>query len=302
MTPALEALCEIIARHSPSGTSHPIPNVMFRSGRGEDDAFTAVLDPMLCFILQGSKRIVIGNQDLTFGANSVLALSLRLPVRGRMIDGTVSHPHLGMAVTLDPDVIAELLLDLPDALPVEVPSFSVTEMEATMTEPLLRLARLADHPDDARVLGPMAIREIVYRAIRGPVGPLLYDYARRDGRTAQVRRAVDWILTHLDERIDIDALAALAGMSVRTFHRSFKLLTAHSPVQFVKQARLYKARNALRGGQGSVAQVAFDVGYESASQFSREYTRQFGHPPIKDLAQLLPGPSAAADLKTTQPV
>ena len=288
MITAHEALCEIVARHSPSGTGHPIPNVMFRSGRGEDDTFTAVLEPMLCFILQGSKRIVVGNQDLTFGPNSVLALSLRLPVSGRMVDGTVTYPHLGMAVYLDPDMIAELLLDLPDAPPVEALSFSVTPMEATMAEPLLRLARLPDCPDDARVLGPMAIREIAYRAMRGPAGPLLCEYARRDGRTAQIRPAVDWILTHLDQRLDVDALAALAGMSVRTFHRSFKQLTAQSPLQFAKHARLYKARNALRTSQCSVAQAAFAVGYESASQFSREYARQFGHPPIDDVRNALP--------------
>ncbi len=284
MGSVLDCLCEIVSRHTPDGTAYPMPNVMFRSGTSDEEPFTTVLDPMLCFILQGTKCVIVGNQTLTFGANSVLALSLSLPVRGRMVDGTISHPHLGLAISLDRQVIRDLVEELPCRPPTEIAGFSVTPMEEPMLEPLLRLARLADHPADAVVLAPLAIREIAYRAVRGPVGPLLRDYVRDDGRTAQIRRTADWILAHLDDRhFSVEDLAAMAGMSVRSFHRHFKIITAQSPLQFMKQARLYKARNALMAGCGSVAQTAFAVGYESASQFSREYQRQFGHPPVEAL-------------------
>jgi AraC-like DNA-binding protein len=285
MRTPLQALCEIVARHTATGTALPIPHVMFRSGTSDDEPYSGVFNPMLCFILQGSKRIIIGDQEMTFGANSVLALSLDLPLTGRLVDGTKAEPHLGIGIDLDQTMVSELLLGLPDAAPIEAPGFCVMPMEDAMVEPLLRLARLADTPSDAKALAPLAVREIIYRALRGPLRWLLCEFGRSDGRTAQIRRTVDWILTHLNQRVSVEELASIAGMSVTSFHRHFKLLTAESPLNFIKQARLFEARNRLLLGQGGVSQIAFAVGYESASQFSREYSRQFGRPPIDDLRQ-----------------
>jgi AraC-like DNA-binding protein len=282
MPTATETLCEIIVRHTPTGTAFPFPGVMFRSGTSEHEPFAVVLNPMLCFIIQGSKRVQIGEQIMTFSAPSMLGLSLHLPLSGRMLDGTVSVPHVGMGIDLDLKTVTDLLADLPAEPPHTEPSFAVTAMEPTMAEPLLRLAHLADTPVDAAVLAPLAIREIIYRTLRGPMGPLLFEFARGDGRTARIRMAVDWILAHLQERLSIQQLADLAGMSVSSFNRHFRQLTAESPLQFIKQARLYQAHNLLLPGGRSVSDIAFSVGYESTSQFSREYTRQFGHPPSVD--------------------
>ena len=262
-----------------------MPKVTFRSGTTDLEPFAVVLDPMLCFVVQGAKCVIVGDRSMNYGSNSVLALSLHLPITGRLTAGTDKQPYLALAIDMEREMVSELLRELPDAPPVEAESFSVTPMEDTMVEPLLRLARLADAPEDAAMLAPLSIREILYRAIRGPMGPVLREFARGDGRTAQVRRAVDWILTHLTERITIEHLAELAGMSVTSFHRHFKALTNLSPLSFAKQVRLCKARDMLVASSESVSQVAFAVGYESASQFSREYTRQFGHPPTEDLGK-----------------
>ncbi|WOS67081.1 MULTISPECIES: AraC family transcriptional regulator [Sinorhizobium] len=209
----LDELCEIIAKHTPTGEAAPFPKVTFRSGTTELEPFAVVLDPMLCFVIQGAKSIIIGDRVMNYGANSVLALALHLPATGRLVEGTGSKPYLAIAIDLDREMVSELLLGLPQVPAVETEAFTVSPMEVTMIEPLLRLARLADNPEDAAQLAPLSIREILYRAVKGPIGILLREFARGDGRTAQVRLAVDWILT-MNEHASIDRLASIAGMSV----------------------------------------------------------------------------------------
>lgn len=277
-----DRLCEIIVHHSPAGTAFPMPGVMFRSGTSEHEEFAVVLDPMLCFILQGTKRVRIGARELTFDAPSVLALSLHLPLSGRMLGGTVAVPHVGLGLQLDRGLVADLLARMPAVASEGEPGFSVTPMEDTMIEPLLRLAGLADAPGDAGVLAPLAIREIIYRALGGPIGPLLRAFAQSDGRLTRVRRAVEWMLAHLDQRTSVERLAILADMSVTSFNRHFRRLTSDSPLQYFKKARLYEAHRQLGLGGRNVSDIAYAVGYESPSQFSREYARQFGRPPKLD--------------------
>lgn len=287
MQPPMDDLCDLIARHTPAGEAHPVPGVTFRAGTTVMAPFAVVLDPMLCFVVQGAKSVVVGDEVMTYGPDSVLALSLHLPVTGRLVAGSEAAPYLAMALHLDPATLAGLVADLPGAATTDAGSFTVSPMDPAIGEPLLRLARLAEAPDDAPVLGPLAIREILYRSLRGPMGPLLREYARGDGRTAQVRRAVDWMVAHFAERISVDDLAGIAGMSTTSFHRHFKAVTAMSPLGFLKRVRLHKARDLLIATGTSVSQAAFAVGYESPSQFSREYLRQFGKSPAEDAGRVM---------------
>jgi transcriptional regulator GlxA family with amidase domain len=158
-----------------------------------------------------------------------------------------------------------------------------------MEDALLRLVRLVEAPDDVPLLAPMIERELLYRALQSEHGTVLRQFARADSRLSQIQRAVEWIRAHLEEPIAVETLAGVAAMSVSSFHRHFKAVTGLSPLAYHKQMRLQEARRRLLAEPGAVASVAFSVGYESVSQFSREYTRQFGLPPARDAARLRAG-------------
>jgi transcriptional regulator GlxA family with amidase domain len=154
-----------------------------------------------------------------------------------------------------------------------------------MLDAWLRMLRLIDHPDEAPVLAPMIEREILFRALQGRFGEMLREIARPDGRLSQVRRATQWIREHYTEPFRVEPLAAMADMSVAAFYRHFKAITAMTPIQYQKRLRLLRARWLLLFETHNAAAIAFTVGYESASQFSREYSRLFGLPPARDAAR-----------------
>jgi transcriptional regulator GlxA family with amidase domain len=147
------------------------------------------------------------------------------------------------------------------------------------------MMRLVDRPSEVTMLAPMIEREILFRVLQGPQGNLLRQIARADSRLSQVRRAIDWIRAHYMEPFRVEPLASMTGMSVAAFYRHFRAITAMSPIQYQKRLRLLKARRLLLFESRNVAAIAFSVGYESASQFSREYARMFGMPPVRDVAR-----------------
>ncbi len=252
-------------------------------------------EPMLCFVLQGAKRVIVGERVIEYRAGHFLVASVDLPVIGEVVEASAAEPYRVIALSLDPAAIAALLLDLP-AVGEEQPraGIGVSVMSAALLDPLLRLARLLDAPDDVPVMASMLEREILYRLLQGPQGAILRQVARSDSRLSRVRRAIDWIRLHYVEPLRIDHLSDLAAMSGSSFHRHFKAVTAMSPLAYQKQIRLHEARRRLLVAQAEAAHVAYAVGYESPSQFSREYTRLFGLPPMKDAARLR-GSGALAD-------
>ena len=170
--------------------------------------------------------------------------------------------------------------------PDEVEALVVTKTSPAMWDALVRLLRLMDAPADAPLLAPMIERELLYRILQSPRGAVLRQIARTDSRLSQIQRAVKWIRAHLAEPLPVETLAGIASMSVSSFHRHFKAVTGLSPLAFHKQMRLQEARVRLLASPNAVSSVAFAVGYESPSQFSREYSRQFGIAPAKDAARL----------------
>ncbi|WP_114953861.1 AraC family transcriptional regulator [Sphingosinicella terrae] len=265
----------------------PMPRLFARVGPTCTPPLPALYEPMICFVLQGAKRVSAGGRTLDFRTGSFFVASVELPITGQVIEATQGQPYIAVALRLDRASLSALLLDLPPR--PEGPTaagIAISPITSDLAEPLLRLVRLCDSPADVPVLAPMAERELLYRLLLGPQGPTLRQIARSDSRVTRVRRAIDWIRGHYAEPLRVETLAGLAAMSPSAFHRHFKAVTAMTPLAYQKQIRLQEARRRLAAGTDQAARIAHAVGYESASQFSREYARQFGLPPARDAARL----------------
>jgi AraC-like DNA-binding protein len=238
-----------------------------------------------CLILSRSTSHAIGERRLRYDPNNYFIASLEVPASGCIIEASASHPYIGLSTALDPEALAALISDAPASTDGETSSFAVSPVTTQLLDPWVRLLALLDAPEDIAVLAPMLEREILYRLLQGPQGAVLRQIARSDSRLGQVRRAVAWIREHYDQPLRIETLAELAGMSSASFHRHFKAATAMSPLQYQKCLRLQQARRLLIANQDAT-RAGYAVGYESASQFSREYARLFGSPPARDAVRM----------------
>ena len=265
----------------------PIPQFGILVGTCTTTPVPAMYETMLCFVLQGAKRVTIGDRTIEYRGANFLIASVDLPATGQIVQASPEEPYMAVAFALDPATVAALLLDLPQHGDGEVASgFAIGPMTVDLADPLLRLLRLLDAPADIPVFAPMLEREILYRILQGPQGAMLRQIGRSTSRLSQIRHAVEWIRKNFAEPLRVERLASLAGMSASSFHRHFKAVTSMSPLRYHKQIRLQEARRRLLAQPGEAARVAFAVGYESASQFSREYARLFGLPPARDATRL----------------
>jgi transcriptional regulator GlxA family with amidase domain len=243
---------------------------------------------MICFILQGSKDVAIHDDLLRYDASQYLVSALDLPLSGQIHDADDGSPYVAISLVLDPALLAEVASTMPATRDAETPTsgIAINPMTAPLRDTLLRLLALLDAPEDIPALAPMAERELLYRLLQGPQGRLLRHIAQPEGALGRIRRAVEWIRDNGNTRLRIEALCDAAGMSRASLYRHFVALTGLSPIQYQKQLRLQEARQLLLAGERSASDVAYAVGYESASQFSREYLRQFGAPPVRDMRKL----------------
>ena len=266
-------------------TETGIPRVAMVQGEIPEHELAAVYDPMVNLILQGSKSMTIGDRTLRYDPASYFVMSIDLPAVGSIHAADTGEPYLAVSLTIDPKVVAAMLADAPPPDPAaEAKSgFSVASVTPAMLDAWARMLRLMTTPADIPVLAPAYEREILYRVLQGPHGWMLRDIALPDTALSRVRLAIQWIRNNFRDQLRVDSLAEMAAMSVSAFHRHFKAATAMSPLQFQKQIRLLQARMLLIAGAPTASSVAFDVGYESASQFSREYSRFFGLPPASDV-------------------
>jgi AraC-like DNA-binding protein len=286
MQEQLDRLCALALRHAGGNVIAPVvPGVALYVSPATTTLTASVYQPMFCLVLQGAKQTQIGDRVLRYDPASYFIVSLDLPASGQVIEASAERPYVCASLALNRDAIAALIRDVPASGEPEAAAFGVSPVTPQLLDPWLRLLALPETPEDIPVLAPMLEREILYRLLRGPQGGTLRQIARDDSRLAQVRQAVDWIRAHFDEPIRVEALAELAGMSPATFHRHFKAATAMSPLQYQKRLRLQEARRLLVLNPDS-ARAAYTVGYESASQFSREYGRLFGVPPSRDALRL----------------
>ncbi|WP_185076422.1 AraC family transcriptional regulator [Pseudomonas frederiksbergensis] len=253
-----------------------------------------VYQPMLHLVLQGSKKLTIGDQVIEYSPNTYFVVPVDVPATGEIYPNGPDEPYLAISLTLNPCVIATLLADEVKSAEQSIANrFSPVMAPVELIDAWLRMMRLMDRPNEAAVLAPMIEREILFRVLQGPLGSLLREIARPDGRLEQVRRATQWIREHYTEPFRVEPLAAMTDMSIAAFYRHFKAITGMTPIQYQKRLRLIRARWLLLFDPRDAASIAFTVGYESASQFSREYARLFGMPPVRDAARFK-SPVAAA--------
>lgn len=253
----------------------------------EQDAPSAiegyVYEPVLCLILRGRKRVAVGDQSLSFGPGECLLVSHDLPVSSQI----TKAPYLALVFAVDLVVVRRLYDEVAgSALDAERPRAALTQRaDAGLLDALRRYLALADAPVDAKVLGPLISKELHYRLLVAPFGGMLRTLLRHDSHASAIARAIGHIRGELRSPMAVPELARRVGMSASSFHKHFKTITSTTPLQYQKELRLLEARRLLETGAASVTTAAFDVGYESPSQFSREYARKFGVPPSQDLAR-----------------
>ncbi|GLQ12417.1 AraC family transcriptional regulator [Devosia yakushimensis] len=242
-----------------------------------------IYEPVVCLVLQGRKRTFIGDGVLEYGAGECMVVAAEVTAMGQVCEASTDEPYLALNLYLDPAVISAILLDMNGpAEPAIRSGFGVSKAGPTLLEAWRRFASLLDSPDEIRVMASHLEHELMFRLLMGQQGALLRQIAGADTRLSHIRRAMAWIRQHYAEHLSIDAMAAVAGMSVSVFHRRFKAVTSVSPLQYQKHIRLHEARRRLVTEHAEAATVGYRVGYESASQFSREYKRLFGAPPRRD--------------------
>jgi len=289
-TSLLDELQSLIARHCQADATpfRPLSHVTLMSASSPTPPIAEVSEPMFALVARGAKHLCLGDRVFDYGTGQYLIVSVDLPLEAHVSEATLAEPFLGMGFTLSAEAIAALLLETgtvqsttPDTLGI-----AVSNLTDDLIDPLIRLLRLVDRPADIPVLAAAIEREILWRLINGAQSALVRQIGFADSRMTQIGRAIRWIRGHYAEALRIDDLARVAGMSMSSFHRHFQAVTSMTPIQYQKQIRLQTARTLLMSATEDVVAVGFAVGYESPSQFSREYRRQFGEAPAKDRKRL----------------
>ncbi|CAO5252846.1 AraC family transcriptional regulator [Frankia sp. AgKG'84/4] len=301
-TDPLAEIRALIAAHARPDLRTPIAGLLLSSvtTTAPDHSLT---EPLLVVMAQGGKRLLLAGQTFEYRAGECLVVSADVPVTGHFLDASPRSPALAMGWTLRPSVISALLLDVPARHRPSRPgpahgtrALATGPAGVDLLDATVRLLRLLDQPADAAVLTPLIEREILWRLLTGPYAAMVRQIGLADSSLAHVRRAIGWIRDHYAEPLRIADLARLAGMSPSAFHRHFREVTAHSPLQFQKRVRLQQARALLVTHPGDVAGVGHLVGYDSPTQFSREYRRLFGTPPGRDTTRLRATPATSRNL------
>ena len=246
-------------------------------------------EPALCIVAQGEKEVFLGEDSYLYGRDRHLVVSVDLPVSGQVIKAEPEKPYLCFRLDLDPAMLGELLveagLDTPPGRHPG-PGLMLSPNSPELLDAAVRLLRLLGTPQDIGLLAPLAEKEILYRMLIGDQAGLVRRIALADGRLQQVNRAISWIKTHYREPFRAGVVASEASMSASTLHHHFKAVTNMSPLQYQKRLRLQEARRLIMGSSLDAASAGFSVGYDSPSQFSREYSRLFGAPPRRDVERL----------------
>ncbi len=246
-------------------------------------------EPRICLVAQGAKRALLGDDTFVYDEHHFLITSVDLPTVVQIIKASREAPYLGLALKLDTREISQLMVDSNLPLPHSQQSsraMAIGEVTLPLIATFQRLIDLLDEPKDIPILAPMIKREILYRLLVGDQGTRLRQMASAGSQSRQIARAIDWLKGNFMQPLRIDDLATQVNMSTSTFHHHFRALTAMSPLQYQKWLRLTEARRLMLTENHDAATAAFQVGYESPSQFSREYSRLFGAPPLRDIASL----------------
>lgn len=266
-----------------------IPGLSLHRWEAPTEPTSYTLPPSICLIGQGRKRLFLGEEAYVYDSHKFLLTSVDLPVAAQIIEAGPDKPYLGLTMELDLGLISHLMVnhDLPSVGPSKDRlGLAVSQLSPLLLEAFIRLLDLLEQPEDISVLAPLVKHEIFYRLLTGEQGARLYQITTAGNQSYQIARAIDWLKENFKKPLRIDDLANKAGLSTSAFHNHFRATTAMSPLQFQKRMRLSEARRLMLAEHVDASRAAFEVGYESPSQFSREYRRLFGAPPMRDISNM----------------
>lgn len=285
-----EELIERMLRLVPEdGSKEILPGFFLARVSKPTESVHSIYQPAFCFVVQGGKRALLGEEVFWYDPGHYLIFSVDLPLVFQVEQATEEKPYLGFRLNLDPSLVASVIMELGietkkgDA---SVKGINVSSVDADLLDAAVRLIRLLEMPNNQKVLAPLVIREIIYRLLIGGQGARLNHLMTSEGDTRRISKAIGHLRENFDQPLEIEKMARVLGMSVSGFHHHFKSVTAMSPLQFQKQIRLQEARRLMLGEDLDAASAGFRVGYDDPSHFSREYKRLFGAPPQRDVAQL----------------
>jgi AraC-like DNA-binding protein len=288
-----QELAALVNRHTKvkGDGFHPtgINGLKFARESCVDRTLAGVSSPMLAIVLQGKKVALLGEETYRYGAAQYLVLSVDLPLTGLITEATPTQPYLGFTLDVDQTQLCDIMTQTSATTrkkEASVRGFCVSTVDTSLLDCSLRLTRLLDTPQDILILAPMIIREIYYRLLMGEQGEAVRQIATSGSSMQRVAQAIKLIKTDFARSIRVEDLAGQVNMSPSSFHQHFKIVTSMSPLQYQKQLRLLEARRLMLAENSTAANAADLVGYESPSQFSREYARMFGAPPIQDIDRL----------------
>jgi AraC-like DNA-binding protein len=287
----IEELSDLIERYSEGDGAHAaaIPRLFLHRASTPSLPLHSVYQPAVCFMAQGSKQAMAGEAVFSYREGDYLVVSVDVPIVSQITEATPQRPYLCLRLDLDPAAIGALMLESDvDRAGRELPgsSLAVSAMNDELLDAAIRLLRLLGSPRDIPILGPLAEREIIYRLLRGEQTSRMSQIAFAESKLQQVNRAIGWIKRNFRAPLRIDTVASEARMSASALHQHFKTVTGMSPLQYQKQLRLQEARRLMLSEAADAAIAGHAVGYESPSQFSREYRRLFGAPPVRDIERL----------------
>jgi AraC-like DNA-binding protein len=285
-----EELLDRIQRLLPDdGASEVFPGFFIARSSKPTESVQSIYQPALCFVVQGGKRVLLGEEVFWYDPGHYLIYTVDLPLVFQVEKASKEEPYLGFRLNLDPALVASVMLESGvegrkrDAT---VKAIDVSSIDADLLDAVIRLFRLFDKPNEIKVLAPLITKEIVYRLLIGGQGGRLSHLIASSGDTHRISRAIGHMREHFDEPLKMEEVAHKFGMSVSGFHQHFKSVTAMSPLQFQKQIRLQEARRLMLGDDLDAASAGFRVGYEDPAYFSRDYKKMFGAPPQRDIARM----------------
>ncbi|HEY9665603.1 MAG TPA: AraC family transcriptional regulator [Coleofasciculaceae cyanobacterium] len=290
---ACQELAQLVTRHTDGKGngihSTAIAQLEFMRESTAPTALRAVYEPTLCIIVQGKKETLLGQETYRYGAAQYLVVTVDLPLSGNIVEATADKPYLCFKLSLDATGLWDIIDQLqrsPEKKESSVRGLFVSDANAPLIESATRLTRLLDTPEDIPFLAPMMIRELYYRLLMSEQSEAVWQIATSGSHMQRIAEVIKQIKAEFTKSLSMDDLAKQARMSSASFHRHFKAVTSMSPLQYQKQLRLLEARRLMLAEYADATYAAYQVGYESPSQFSREYSRMFGTPPKKDVERL----------------
>ena len=249
--------------------------------------FPLLYSPSLCIVAQGRKHVYVGDDQIIYDPLHYLVVALPMPLEAEIVVASAKEPFLALALEIDVSMVGKLLLEMaeeeiqPETMINTTQAIYASPMTDDLLEAVLRLFRTLENPLDRRILGPGAVKEILFHILRGEQGSFLRALALRDNGSHRIARIVRFLQNNYNQSLDISSIARFAGMGNSTLHHAFEKIVGQSPIQYLKKIRLHQARLMIVSNGLNASEAAYKVGYNNASQFSREFKRQFGLPPSR---------------------